>query len=131
MISTHRTRIIDAADRLALIASGACIIHCLAMPLLFAALPALSSVLPVSESFQLWMIGFAVPTSAVALFRGGVGRRGWAALWLGIAGLILLTIGAMVVSEGAHETTLTVAGALTLATAHIINWRRRHGSLAS
>src|SRR3546814_17195654 len=48
-------------EHTALGASLLCLIHCLALPLLFAALPALSSVIPVSRPFHLVMLAIAVP----------------------------------------------------------------------
>ena len=53
-------------EHTALGASLLCLIHCLALPLLFAALPALSSVIPVSRTIHLEMLAIAVPTSSMA-----------------------------------------------------------------
>lgn len=106
-------------------ASMLCLVHCLAMPLLIAALPALGQVLPVSERFHLWVLAFAIPASGAALL---VGRNRHGVQWplaLGAGGLLLLAIGALVLGEGAGETSATVAGSLLLAMAHIANWRLR------
>lgn len=126
MTILRRLRIADTADRLALVASGACLLHCLALPLLFAALPALSHVLALSEAFHLWMVAAAIPTSTFALLAGARGRLG-PLLFVGFVGLALLAIGATIAGETAYEVPVTVLGALILSFAHVLNWRRRHG----
>jgi len=123
-------RLADAADRLALAASGACLVHCLALPLLFAAIPALSSVLRVPETFHIWMVALAVPISALALLRSGTLHHGPAPLVLGALGLSLLATGALFPGGTGYDVLLTVAGALVLGAAHTLNWRRRRGCRA-
>lgn len=121
----RRFGMVDAADRLALVASAACLVHCLALPLLFAVLPVLSQAFSLPESFHLWMVVVAVPTSTYALLAGPRDhhRR---PLLVGAVGLGLLVIGTALVGESRYETPVTIMGALTLATAHVLNWRRRH-----
>lgn len=125
MIFVRRLAFIDAADRLALVASGACLLHCLALPLLFAALPVLSHTLALPESFHLWMVAVAIPTSSYALLAGARGHLG-PPLFIGFVGLALLAIGATIAGETGYEVPVTVLGALTLSIAHVLNWRRRH-----
>lgn len=81
---------VDWLDRAAVCASGACMAHCLALPLVVAALPALSSVLAAPEAFHLWMLALAVPAAAVALVQGRARHGAWAPLVVGAAGLVLL-----------------------------------------
>ena len=122
---TAATRRADWAERLAIGASAACLVHCLALPLALAALPALSSVLSLPESFHVWVLAIAIPTALLALLHGRARHgRGWP-LVAGLSGLTLLAIGALVL-EGGSETLATVLGSLTLALAHIANWRMRH-----
>jgi len=110
-------------DSLAVGASAVCLIHCLALPLVIAALPALANVLEVPASFHLAMLALAVPVSGFALISGF--RRHGAVLpaMLGGVGLALLAIGASLLSRPAAETGVTVMGGLLLAGAHIRNWR--------
>ena len=116
----------DWFERAALGASLLCLVHCLALPLIMAALPALSRVLAIPESFHLDVLAFAVPVSGWTLLNGR-GRHGAAwPLMLGIAGLALLAIGALAFGKTRGETPLTVLGSLTLAAAHLSNWRLRH-----
>ena len=116
----------DVADRLALAISGACLIHCLAVPLIFALLPVLATVVHLPEALHLWLVVIAGPTSGYALLAGRRGERRYRPAALGIAGVMFLLIGATV-AAGAFETLVTVVGGLLLATAHVLNWRSRHG----
>ena len=116
-------------DRIAIGASFACMVHCLAVPLLFAALPALAQILDIPESFHLIMLAIAVPTSALALTRGYRTHGAVIPVVLGLIGIMLLSIGAFWPDSKSFETGLTVLGSLTLATAHIGNWHvteRKH-----
>lgn len=117
---------LDWIERGAVGASFLCLLHCLALPFLLAALPAFASLFPVSETFHIWIIGFAVPTSAIALLSGRAKHRSTAPLLAGAIGLALLAIGALVLGGTAWETPVTVCGSFTLAFAHLRNWRLRH-----
>ena len=129
MLSKPRNRI-DWVERTAVCASFACLVHCLALPILLAALPALSSALPVPESFHTGMIVLAVPASSVALWSGRAHHRRLWPLLAGLVGLSLLVIGAFVFGESAAETPVTVSGSLFLVAAHLTNWRLRHRHIA-
>lgn len=111
-------------DGLALCASSLCTLHCLGLPLLFALLPAFASRIDPGESFHLVMLALAVPTSLFALVQGRRRHGGWAPLLIGIAGLTLMSVGALIAEDALAETLWTVAGSLMLAGAHILNWRR-------
>ena len=120
------TRRHDWLDRAALGASFACLLQCLALPVLFSLLPALAQVMSIPESFHLWVLAFALPTSGYALISGRVRHGARWQLAAGALGLALLAIGVLWFGETARETPVTVAGSLTLAAAHIGNWRLRH-----
>jgi hypothetical protein len=122
-----RVSVLDWFERAAAGASLLCLIHCAGLPLLLAAIPALSRALALPESFHLWMIVLAVPASGTALLAGYRQHRAWRPLATGIAGLGLLLAGALLFGEGRLETPVTIAGSLCLVAAHIANWRGRHG----
>jgi hypothetical protein len=111
-------------DGLALCASSLCTLHCLGLPLLFALLPAFASRIDPGESFHLVMLALAVPTSLFALAQGWRRHGRTGPLLIGIAGLALMSVGALIAKSALAETLWTVAGSLLLAGAHIINWRR-------
>lgn len=121
-----RDRRTDWIERVAVTASFACLVHCLGLPILFAALPALSRAFSLPESFHLWMILIALPASGAALLTGRARHLARRPLILGLAGLALLLTGALPFGETDLETPITVAGSLTLAWAHLANWRLRH-----
>ncbi|MGN6819960.1 MAG: MerC domain-containing protein [Sphingomonas sp.] len=120
------TKYADWVERAALSASTLCLIHCLALPFVLAALPVLSSVGTLPVDLHVAILVFAIPSSLIALVIGQRGHLHAAPLLVGIAGLTLLALGALVFGAGALETPLTVAGSLTLAGAHVANWRLRH-----
>jgi len=111
-------------DGLAIGVSLTCLVHCLALPLLIALLPAWSAWLDVPEAFHAWIIAFAAPFSLAILLRAARGRLWFPPLWLGLAGLGIMALG-LGVHHPAMEAAVTSAGALILAAAHIANWRRR------
>jgi hypothetical protein len=125
-----RASLIDWLDRTAVGASFFCLIHSAGHPLLHAAVPAVSRAVAIPERFHLWMLAFAIPTSAIALVaalrRHGRGET----LMLGGIGLALMA-GALAFAETPAETAMTIAGSLCLASAHIVNlrrhWPHRHG----
>lgn len=119
---------IDWLERAAVGASALCLIHCIGLPLLLATLPALSSFISIPESFHVWILAFAVPSSALALFTGRHHHRRAYPLIIGAIGLILLATGALVLLGGRWETPATIIGSLCLASAHVANWRLRHSS---
>ena len=119
----------DWIERAAVAASAMCLAHCLALPLVLAALPALAQFIALPESVHLYILLFAVPSSLVALLSGRARHGSWYPSALGIAGLAGLALG-IVPALRAAETWITVAGSLSLASAHVLNWRLRHSAHA-
>ncbi|WP_337847041.1 MerC domain-containing protein [Sphingomonas sp.] len=120
-----RARLVSWFDGLAVGASVLCLIHCLALPIVIAALPALAARLDLGEGFHLAVLAFALPVSAVALGEGWRRHRGLTPLFVGAFGLMLLAAGLAFEDWVAVETGVTVAGSLLLAGAHVANWRGR------
>lgn len=112
-------------DAMAVGASALCLIHCLALPLVIAALPALAARLDLGEGFHLAVLAFALPVSGFALVEGWRRHRGVMPLIVGAVGLVLLGAGVAFEDMVAVETGVTVAGSLLLAGAHVANWRGR------
>lgn len=109
-------------DALAGMLSAACLVHCLMLPLLAAALPALSALAELPEGVHLILLLMAVPVSLLGLGRGWQVHRRVGPFAVGLGGLSLLGAGVLVHDL---ETSLTVAGALLLAAAHAANWLAR------
>lgn len=111
-------------DASAMLLSGLCLLHCLALPLLAAALP-LFGVWAEAEWVHVVFVAIAAPLAGLALWRGH--RRDalpWPLWTLAALGLLGLLAGAFGIPDEASETAMTVSGSVALASAHLWNWRR-------
>jgi hypothetical protein len=99
--------------------SGICLIHCLALPSLGALLP-FAGILAHDERVHWAIIVLAVPTALLAFSaRIRTQRNGWGLAGIAAVGVSLMAA-AMFAPESA-ETFLSVAGGVTLASAHLAN----------
>ncbi len=113
-------------DASAIALSTLCLIHCLALPLLAAALP-LFGAWAKDEWVHVVFVAIAAPLTGLALWRAHQHHRLPVALrLLAAAGLAGLLAGAFGWPREAWETPITVAGSLALASAHVWNWTRHH-----
>ena len=121
------------ADLTGLILSGACLIHCLALPLALLLAPALGAWITLPEGVHAAILFLVFPVAAMAMRDGWRQHRRWLPAILAAAGIGLLALG-LFAHEGwiaaadpdAADRLLTSAGAITLAAAHLVNWRWRH-----
>lgn len=109
--------------------SGLCVVHCLLLPLLVAALPFLSFFSD-NENVHKVLILTAIPLSALALWRSGGWRRTGVTAPMAM-GLLLLALAAFLVELDPYEAALSVIGALLVAGSHAVNlnavkWFHRH-----
>ncbi|MBB3222712.1 MerC domain-containing protein [Pseudoduganella umbonata] len=115
-------KLTGAADAAGLFASTLCMVHCLAMPVLLAMLPAMSW----AEDGHVHevLLGVAVIAALLSLGPGYLAHRRRAVPLLGGAGLACLAV-AMFVVEPRYghdaEAVVSVAGALLLFGAHVRN----------
>jgi hypothetical protein len=122
-----------AADLIGVGLSLACLVHCLALPLLLLAAPALSAWLSLPESFHAVILLLAAPAAALALADGRRHHGHRYPVAAALVGLALLAAG-LAAHEGwvggldpeTGDRLFTTMGALALASAHIVNWRLRH-----
>lgn len=110
------------ADAAGIFASILCLIHCLALPLVLAMLPALGWA--EDEWLHELLVGVAMVATLLALVPGFATHRRVSVLLMGIGGLACLAAAVFLV--GPHfgevaETALTVAGAVLLCAAHLRN----------
>ena len=115
-------KLTGAADAAGLFTSTLCMVHCLAMPVLLALLPAMSW----AEDGHVHevLLGVAVVAALLSLGPGYLAHRRLAVPLLGGAGLACLAIAMFVVEPRlGHdaEAVLSVAGALLLFGAHVRN----------
>ncbi len=112
-------------DRTGLILSGACLVHCAALPLSVLLLPSLGSVLFDHSSLLHWiLLGLAIPVSGYALLRGYREHREPSGLVVGALGLSLMGLGVSHALAEHLEIPLTLCGALIVAGAHLMNIRK-------
>jgi cytochrome c biogenesis factor len=130
------TALIRQLDRVAILLSGVCVLHCLLAPVAITLLPLLTLGLGGEEHFHELMLWVVLPVSTLGLALGWRQHRRGEILLLGAASMALLTFAA---TWGHHhlphamEALLTVIGSLALAAAHVLNFRllrhRRAGAL--
>ncbi len=123
----RRQRLLDG---FAVTASMLCLIHCLVLPILLIALPVLATMLIVPEEFHTIAFAIAMPTSVLAMASGHARHLRVGPAMLAGAGLILLGAGAFAVDSETVERIATSIGAVTLAVAHILNWRAQPAKTA-
>lgn len=113
-------------DRLAVVLSGACLVHCLLLPIAAAFLPLLSHAAK-TEWVHWVFVALAVPTSFLALRHHGNGSLRIVLLRVAAKlGLLFLACGALGWPNHEAETLLTVIGGLILAGVHTANYVMGH-----
>lgn len=91
--AAQRSRFVRAVDLVERAAAGAsllCLVHCLLLPVVLAAMPAVASTLDIPESVHGWLLAFALPTSALALGAGYRDTRLATPPAFGTAGLLAM-----------------------------------------
>jgi hypothetical protein len=102
--------------------SAACLAHCLALPVLASIAPAFGAAAE-AEWVHWVFVAVAAPVAAFAFLRPRVSTT---ARVMAVSGLVLLVAGAAEFPSHELETPVSVAGALLLAGAHIVNALRAH-----
>lgn len=123
----HFTRKVSARlDTAAIALSGICLVHCLALPLVVTLLPLFGATLIDHETFHQLILVLVLPTSVIALGMGYKRHRNNRIAALGVIGAGALVAAAFAL-HALHaeplERWVTVAGGITLAIAHIGNFR--------
>jgi MerC mercury resistance protein len=114
-----------ALDRLGLIVSGACAVHCALTPFIISLLPLIGLGLLADEHFEWAVVGISIGVGALSLLPSYIRHhRQTMPLTLFAVGLSLILVGRMLF-EGTSgiEMPVVVAGALFIASAHAINHR--------
>ena len=111
------------ADRLAFGLSTACLILCLALPLILASIPSLSAVLSLPDWTHLALLAVALPVSIAGLAAGYREHGQWLPSVFGLLGLGFMAVGAGFEDVRLIELGLTVSGTALVAFAHIRNRR--------
>jgi hypothetical protein len=116
-------KFVGYADRFGMLASGLCLVHCLAMPLLLIPLFGLAHS---GDAFHRAMVVIVTLPVLLALIPGYLAHRRWRVLALGAFGLASFGAGVLVLGPRYGESVefvMAVAGGLLLFGAH---HRNRH-----
>ncbi len=117
----------NGLDRIAVFLSGLCLVHCLAVPFALVFGPLLGEWLTYSDTQVHWfLLALALPTSALALWRGYRKHHSRVTVWLGSTGLMLMFIGVSHFIGEDWEVALTVVGVSALLIAHVRNMTGKH-----
>lgn len=111
-------------DRIGVLLSGLCLIHCVAGLFLVGMLGVGGGVL-LNPDIHRWGLVFALVIGAATIGIGALRHGRFLPLAIGSIGLCLMA-GAVAVGHGSEEVALTVIGVLLVATAHILNMRHAH-----
>jgi len=114
----------DLLDRTAIVLSGLCVIHCLALPLLIIVAPFLGEF--VDGHLHAQMLVIVLPLSGGALALGFRRHRNIRIVIAGVVGMLLLTLGGTIMHDQfgiVADRLFTITGAITLAVCHWFNSR--------
>tara|TARA_Y100001934_G_scaffold4539_1_gene6382 strand:- start:105 stop:581 length:477 start_codon:yes stop_codon:yes gene_type:complete len=122
------------SDRLAMLLSSLCVVHCLLTPILLVSIPALAGVSILNdETFHQILLFFVLPIGVFALSLGYLHHKNKWVVFAGVFGLTLLSspllvewigLGHEVLGEYG-EVTITVIASFIIVGAHLINYRLR------
>ena len=111
-------------DSIAIILSSICLIHCLAIPILFLVGSTVAMGFFETELLvHVLLLMVAAPMSGYALVIGYRTHRSAIVLYLGLVGLTLMLSGVIFHGQFFLEVVVTIAGSLVLGLAHIYNLR--------
>jgi hypothetical protein len=113
-------------DRIAIVLSTVCIVHCLAMPLLLALLPVVALTFGDNAHFHSVMLWLVVPTSVVGFAMGFRVHHRIGIVLAGAAAVAVLAAAAIwghAAWNPLAETAASVLASLALAAAHWRNFR--------
>ena len=122
------------SDKLAMLLSSLCVVHCLLTPILLISIPALAGVSILNdETFHQILLFFVLPIGVFALSLGYLHHKNKWVVFAGVFGLTLLSspllvewigLGHEVLGEYG-EVTITVIASFIIVGAHLINYRLR------
>ena len=111
----------DRLDRVGVLLSGLCMLHCIAGIVLVAGLGLGGEVL-LSPAFHRVGLALAIVIGAITLVMGVARHGDPRPLQVGGAGIAMMTV-ALFVGHGLEEALLTIVGVALLAWAHLRNLR--------
>lgn len=120
---------INSADKMAVLLSMVCTIHCLAIPALLLLLPTMSGLLAFNdEAFHYWLLFAVIPISLFAVIAGYIHHRKANITFIAGIGMALLIVAVLLGHDllgEVGEVGLTVLGSVIIAFAHLRNLHLR------
>jgi hypothetical protein len=111
-------------DRVGVVLSSVCALHCAVMPAIAGFLPLMGLSESIPETLESVVLLTSVATAIASLTGGCRHHRQWRPWGFLLGGLSLIGAGRLLVEEVPWlEIAFVMSGALLLATAHLINWR--------
>jgi hypothetical protein len=110
-------------DRAGVLVSVGCAIHCAAMPFAAGVLSMAGVGFLASETAEATLLAGAAVIAVVSLTSGCCHHRQWQPIALMLLGFGLVAFGKWWAPEGQPEVVSVVAGAVTIASAHLVNLR--------
>lgn len=123
----------STGDRVGVVGSVLCALHCALLPLLIASLPSLGlagfSLVDLDQAFTVFATLLGVTTLSVG-FRRHRAFRAWMVL---VPGLALVWLGSFTPlhNHSVGHVVVMVVGGLAIAAAHLVNLRLSHGARAA
>ena len=116
------------ADRFGATTSLVCALHCAALPLVLALLPALGLGFLADHRFEQVFIAFASVLAFTSLIVGFRRHQRFRAFWFLVPGIALLLAGvALDYTSVILHAVLVASGGILVALAHLVNLRLAHG----
>lgn len=101
--------------------SGACLVHCLALPIFVSTLPFLGAATH-NPLFHRVLAAFILPIALFAFWKGYSKHKNKFILLSGSSGASLVVIAILIDPDGHKSLWLTVLGSFTLLLSHLRNW---------
>lgn len=111
----------DWMDWIGIGLSGACLIHCLALPIFISALPLLGAVSH-NPYFHRILAAFILPIAVFAFWKGYLRHKNKSLLFTGSFGAVLIVLAIQIDPDGHKSLWITVLGSLSLLMSHLRNW---------
>ncbi|MEX0300242.1 MAG: MerC domain-containing protein [Kordiimonas sp.] len=123
MTPVYSARPTSVWDRVGIVVSSICLVHCLVVPFVIILLPAFLHDIPESEWIHIVLAIVAIPVAFMALTRGYKRHRSIQPCSLALPGISLLCLSLLLHEPHWLETVVASIGALLLASGHIQNHR--------
>ncbi len=109
------------ADFAGFLSSMICAVHCSVLPIFLSFGLASGLAWMQNPIVEVVLIGLSLCIAVLALYRGYKHHHASSAIYLVIVGFLVFILGLQF--DGIVEMILTTVGGLTIATAHVLNWR--------